>query len=365
MQRTVTPRVGPGPRAGLISAAAAVAVLASGCGGARAGAGSPAGGASPSFGPIPTTSAPSQQPVTRRLPKGVLASIPVDSAAGVGIGFGSVWVGSHRANLLTRIDPATGKVVAAIDTGMVSSCGTVSIGLGRVWVNGCDDDAEVVVIDPATNQVVGRFPHRGLSVGFGAGSAWIGGPAPAWTYRINPHTLHIEARFKVSGSCVVFARGSAWVADETTGTVAKINPSTNKVTAVIPAGLPSADGASAEFAAGYLWIYPGFESPADVTQAGNRVWRINPNSDTVKEGSLAALRNLPSTFTTGQFAAGMGSLWVRGYGTHVYRYDARTLRLLGVYPADSSAIGMMATGFGSLWVTNMDTSTLWRDRLTG
>jgi len=43
----------------------------------------------------------------------------------------------------------------------VSSCGTVSIGLGRVWVNGCDDNLEVVVIDPATNQVVGRFPIVG------------------------------------------------------------------------------------------------------------------------------------------------------------------------------------------------------------
>jgi len=175
----------------------------------------------------------------------------------------------------------------------------------------------------------------------------------------------IQARFKVSGSWVVFGHGSLWVANETTGTVARINPAANRVIAVIPAGLPGADGATAAFAAGYLWIYPGFESPAGVEQAGNRVWRINPNGDTVKEGRLARLTDLHGKFTTGQFAAGMGSLWVRGYGTHVYRYDARTLRLLGVYPADSSAIGMMATGFGSLWVTNMDTSTLWRDRLTG
>jgi hypothetical protein len=48
----------------------------------------------------------------------------------------------------------------------------------------------------------------------------------------------------------------------------------------------------------------------------------------------------------------------------VYRYDARNLKLIGAYPAGTAAIGMTAPGFGSLWVTNMDTSTLWRDRLT-
>lgn len=103
----------------------------------------------------------------------------------------------------------------------------------------------------------------------------------------------------------------------------------------------------------------------DSVEAGNRVWRINPHGDTVKEGTLARLADLPSMFTTGQLTAGMGSLWVRGHGTNVYRYDARTLRLLGVYPADTSAVGNIATGFGSLWVSNMDSSALWRDRLTG
>lgn len=359
------------PLAGLITAAVVVAMVGSGCGSSRAGGGSPASGGTPSYGPVPATSAPAGPTATGALPKGVLASIPVGDAGGIGFGFGSVWIDSHRSNLLTRIDPATGQVVASIDTGMADSCGPVGIGFGRVWVSGCDDDPETAVIDPATNQVVGRIAHTGLSVGFGAGSAWIGslasigGSGDPWAYRINPKTLAVQARFKVPGSGVVFGAGSAWVADEANGTVARIDPATNKVIAVIPAGLPGAGGTVAAFAAGYLWIYPGFLNPPATDKHDNKVWRIDPRGDTVTEKILPSLAHLHPAFTTGQFAAGMGSLWLRGYHTAVYRYDARALKLIAAYPADTGAIGMMAPGFGSLWVSNMDTSTLWRDRLTG
>ena len=369
MWRNLTRRRAISPLASAIVAGAVVAIVASGCGSSPASGSSPAGGATPSVGPIPSTPAPAL-PETGPLPAGVLASIPVDSASGIGFGFGSVWIGSHRSNLLTRIDPATGKVTAQIDTGMVSSCGTVGIGFGRVWVSGCDDDPEFVAVDPLTNQVVGRIPHTGLSVGFGAGSAWIGsvaaagGPGPSMAYRLNPKTLAVQARFKLPGSGVAVCAGSAWVADEANGTVARIDPATNKVIAVIPAGLPGADGTTAVFAAGYLWVYPGFFNPPAADKHDNKIWRIDPHGDTVTEKTLPGLSHLHPAFTTGQFATGMGSLWLRGYGTAVYRYDARTLRLIGAYPADSAAIGMMEPGFGSLWVSNMDTSTLWRDRLT-
>jgi YVTN family beta-propeller protein len=367
MRRNLTRHRASSPLARVIVAGAAVAMVASGCASANANGSSPAGGA-PTFGPVPATPAPAQ-PKTSPLPAGVLASIPVDSAGGIGFGFGSVWTGSHRSNVLTRIGPATGKVTATIDTGMVSSCGTVGIGFGRVWVSGCNDDPQTVVVDPSTNQVVGRIPHTGLSVGFGAGSAWIGslasigGGGDPWAYRINPKTLAVQARFKVPGSGMAFGAGSAWVADEANGTVARIDPATNKVIAVIPAGLPGADGTVAVFAAGYLWIYPGFFNPPATDKHDNKIWRINPHGNSVTQKILPSLAHLRPAFTTGYLTTGMGSLWIRGYHTAVYQYDPRTLRLIGAYPADTAAIGMMAPGFGSLWVTNMDTSTLWRDRL--
>jgi len=353
------------PLAGVIFAGTALAIAASGCATGHASGASPASSA-PSFGPVPATSA-SPEARTGVLAKGVLASIPADSALSIGFGFGSVWVSSHRSNQLTRIDPATGKIVATIDTGM-NSCGSVGTGLGRVWVSGCMWDNATVVVNPVTNQVAGQIPHHGLAIGFDAGSAWIAsgpGQGGGWTYRINPRTLEVQARIKAAGSWVVFGFGSAWVVNEATGTVSRIDPATNRVIATIPAGLPGADDTDAVLAAGRLLIYPSFQNPLDVTQAGYRIWRINPHGDTATEGTLAGLRDLPILFNHGTLAAGMGSIWVRGWGTPVFRYDARTLRLLGKYPADPSAGGYVAVGFGSLWVANVDTSTLWQDRIAG
>ena len=118
------------------------------------------------------------------------------------------------------------------------------------------------------------------------------------------------------------------------------------------------------FAAGRLFVYPSFQSPMGAEQAGDKVWLINPHGDTVEEGTLVGFEQLPNQLTSGEITAGMGSVWLRGYGSPVFRYDAHTLRLLGTYPADPSAGGYSVTGFGSLWGPNVETSTLWRDCIT-
>jgi virginiamycin B lyase len=360
-RRRLQQAVLPGSRslAKVAAVSAVVAIAASGCGSGPAERAS----ATPTFGPVPASSAPTAR-VTGSLPKGVLASIPVDSPMSVGVGLGSVWVGSHRADWLYRIDPATNKVIATIDIGM-NACGPIVTAFGRVWVSGCDDDPETVAVNAKTNQVAGKFPSYSLPPGFGAGSVWIGNYFDGKLYRLNPKTLAVQAKIRVgqSAPCVLFADGSVWVGDAFNGTVHRIDPATGKVIATIPVGVAGADGVMLMFAGGKLWVYSGFGVPP-ASDRGNKVWRIDPRGNTVTQEILPGLSHLSGGLSYGQPVTAMGSLWLRGTGTQVYRYQARTLRLLHAYPADPAAVGWTAIGFGSLWVGNMDTNTLWRDRLT-
>jgi hypothetical protein len=87
---------------------------------------------------------------------------------------------------------------------------------------------------------------------------------------------------------------------------------------------------------------------------------IEPRGNVVRKQTLSGLNVSNPTFL-----AGMGSPWVRGFGGDVYRFEAATLKPLGVYPADPSTGGFMALGFGSLWVSNLDSDSVWRVRVQG
>ncbi len=67
----------------------------------------------------------------------VVASIPVGSApAGVAVTEGSVWVADEHNGTVQRIDPATNKVVATIPVGPIAPTGPqiMTAGPGGVWV---------------------------------------------------------------------------------------------------------------------------------------------------------------------------------------------------------------------------------------
>ena len=178
------------------------------------------------------------------LPAGVLASIHVDKGAApmaaVG-GFGSVWVSVHRGNYLYRIDPATNTVQTRIQI-VGGQCLPPLAGVGRMWVGPCGSLATVVV-DPASNQVVGTTPGKD-------GGVFAVVDGIPWAYATNaiesldPHTykvtrvIHVDAnpRF-VSKPDVVAAYGDGafWVivaADEDQtfgGSIVKIDAKTGKV----------------------------------------------------------------------------------------------------------------------------------------
>jgi YVTN family beta-propeller protein len=88
-----------------------------------------------------------------------------------GAGFGSVWVVDSPEHTVSRIDPATNKVVAKINLAGVRP--SLAIGTDAVWV--ADSTKSIKRIDPATNKVTQTITVATPSdaIAFGDGSVWL------------------------------------------------------------------------------------------------------------------------------------------------------------------------------------------------
>jgi glutamine cyclotransferase len=309
------------------------------------------------------TPAPSATP----LPSGVLASIPLTYGGHGGlapsvaaIGFGSVWVETHRGTQLFRIDPTTDTVIASIDVGQ-ESCGEPEIGFGRVWLGPCDSSTKTIAVDPASNQVVGSFDAFGGTMAFTSDAAWI----PDQTgklMKIDPSSYRTLATFDVFPDgfvgWVVSAAGSIWAAAETAegvwgGQVAKIDPGTGQVISRLTVPDPGSY-ASVTADLGYIWL------KGDVD---GRLVRIDPNTGAMTSFDLPGFKGLSQLYDVWP-ATGLGSVWVRLADDAVSRVDPKTGKIIGTYPADAAGGGgWPAVGFGSLWVPNFGSDTIWRDRI--
>lgn len=171
----------------------------------------------------------------------------------IALGAGSVWAANR--GFVTRVDPATSKILAVLPVGSTGDSG-VAVGEGAVWALGFPG---VVRIDPATNAVVARIPIAQNVTGFGGPSptALAVGESAVWVAnrfiernqfalsgkrgtvsRIDPGTNAIVATIPVGREPFGIAAGdgAVWVANRTDFTVSRIDPRTNRVVATIPIG---------------------------------------------------------------------------------------------------------------------------------
>jgi YVTN family beta-propeller protein len=135
------------------------------------------------------------EPTTTGLPRHVQAAIRVGNSPGaVLVAEGSVWVANRGDGTISRVDPATNRVIATIGVGANPT--RLTADAGAVWVANREG---LQRIDPATNQVVRTLP---LHVGPGD---------------------------------VLAADGRLWVSLED-GSVRRLDPADGRVLASIPAG---------------------------------------------------------------------------------------------------------------------------------
>jgi YVTN family beta-propeller protein len=164
-----------------------------------------------------------------------LAGRPVSTGASpqsLAAGGGSLWVANHDAATVTRINPASGKVVA--DIPVPSEPHRVAYGAGAAWVGNWHDNS-VSRIDPATNRVVGSpIPigsHPAGNLVVGAGSVWVtsdyrvdAAPEDVVVVRVDPKVNRAVETIAVGGHPIDVAatEGAVWVSVADPGKVLRI-----------------------------------------------------------------------------------------------------------------------------------------------
>jgi len=194
-----------------------------------------------------------------------VASVALSSPCGAPVtAFDSLWVADCKENGLVRIDLKTHRVTAHVATGLADPDGELSVaaGAGAMWVL---SDAKGVLsrVDPATNRVVATIavaPDSFAAV-FGFGSVFITNTRSAIpsaggsVQRIDPATNRVVATIGVGPTPRFLAAGESgiWTLNQGDGTVSRIDPATNAQIASIPTGMAGSGGDIAT-GAGRVWV---------------------------------------------------------------------------------------------------------------
>jgi glutamine cyclotransferase len=208
----------------------------------------------------------------------VVDRVPVDSPTGLAFGHGSVWATSAADGMVSRIDPKTGEVAAEIEVGR----GAVDIATdertGDVWVAGLhlqsygadihpedSRDNRLSRIDPATNRVVAQIPIAANSREGGAQSVAVGEGA-VWAQSADGRLFKVDsATNKVVGvvplgeysNDLEVSGGAVWATVQaSSGTrLVRVEPSTVRVVASEHGPEPAKGGYGGLVAGGgYVWL---------------------------------------------------------------------------------------------------------------
>jgi ABC-type branched-subunit amino acid transport system substrate-binding protein/predicted Ser/Thr protein kinase len=147
----------------------------------------------------------------------------------VAVGSGAVWV-INENRTVSRVDPATGKVVARINVDAV----TLAAGREGVWFLSGDETRLVGSIDPRTNRLGQKIKvgaQHLSAVAVGDGGVWASAEGDGLVWRIdpgpNPVTRTIDVGVGVT--FLAFGGGAIWTANYRDGTVSRIDVKTNEV----------------------------------------------------------------------------------------------------------------------------------------
>jgi DNA-binding SARP family transcriptional activator/ABC-type transport system substrate-binding protein/streptogramin lyase len=265
--------------------------------------------------------------VGQALARGVVASK---------FGAGSLWSLSSTGEL-TRIAPASGKVLATLNTGVSVPCG-LAVGEGAVWVTDCTTPT-LVQIDPSLDPpvVANRFPlpvkeselgSQTHEVTVGAGSVWVGqGNAnPSYVHRLDPRTGHVKASILIpegGAQALTFGNGALWVANADISQVSRIDSRTNRVTATPRVGNTNicclAAGGS------YVWV---------ATNPDHQIWKLDA------QGAVTTSIELAGVIENVTYSG--GAVWAaEGDAGRIVRIDPTTNQKR-VYPLGHHVAGVAA-----------------------
>jgi YVTN family beta-propeller protein len=244
----------------------------------------------------------------------ILATVPVGKSpcSGLAAGFGSIWVpncGDRTGDgkSVSRIDVKTNEVVATLPIGPAQSEGGVATGAGSFWMVS-DQKGVLSRIDPATNKVVAEItvPEKSAACNFGEDAVWITTPATNQLTRVDPKTNKVTDTIEVGKGprFLTVGAGSVWTLNQGDGTISRVDGKTAKVVATIEAGIPGSGGEIA-FGEGHVWATIPQIPITEIDPATNAVIKqwVGPGGDSIR--------------------AGHGSVWLSNLSMHnVWRLNA-------------------------------------------
>ncbi len=138
---------------------------------------------------------------------------------------GSLWVTDNPDNLVLRVDPANGKVIARIHTQYPAA---IACGEGGIWVSWWDKG--IKRIDPRTNRIVATAstPAPFVNVlAVGGGYAWASNEAAGTVSKVDRNGKVVAVYETGDGAHQMsFADGRLWVANQDVGSVTGIDATT-------------------------------------------------------------------------------------------------------------------------------------------
>lgn len=177
-----------------------------------------------------------------------------------------VWLGSGGTDgKVARVDPARGRIVAAVPTG--ARLDDIAVGAGAVWV-AHKDPARLVRVDIASERVVATvaLPTPPASIAVGDGAVWACGDGAL--HRIDPVTNTVVTTIPVGGpgSAIATGEGGVWASDPVAATVTFVDPATNSPGAPVT-GIAGA--AEIAVGGGAVWV---------TSDLATSLYAVNPNS---------------------------------------------------------------------------------------
>jgi YVTN family beta-propeller protein len=272
---------------------------------------------------------------------------PID----VAIAPNGVWVTNWDDNTLSRIDPATSKVVQTLPLTLPGEAGpeAIAFGDGSLWVTTTEWDynddwdeiplaGSLVRVNPTTGQQQATVPiGRGaLDVEVSPGAVWVTAYDDKSVLRIDTATNTVAATIPVPDAPlgVAFGAGSLWVSSED-GTVARIDPATNSIVATIST---QDTGGFVAFGGGAVWV----TNPGD--QKG-RLTRIDPVTNGVIASIVVGSDPWTLAYASGSVWVGLDSNWA------VVRVSATTNAILNRVTLDHPIKSIAATGH-AVWAVH-------------
>lgn len=285
---------------------------------------------------------PLRMPFARVRAEGVFT---IPALTGLGTTADAVWAVSRSPAAVMRIDPKDNSLGKPVELTAVP-CGGAAAEFGALWVPLCSEPGlariDVKTLAVTTTPVPGLVASAG-SLTTGIGSVWMLADGKGTVLRLDPDTGRAVADVYVAqgSSAIAFGLKAIWTAGGDANQVIRINPHTNLIEATIPAGKAPRSIAVGENA---IWV---------LSQGDGTVIRIDPVSN-----RIAATIDLGVSLAGGSIAAGEGSVWVAAPGAPLSRIDPRTNRLVQQFSSEGGG-GPLAVAHRSLWIA-VSADTLWR-----